>query len=102
MKPFPQGLTLEIAEHAFESRVLDTASGEMVDGVVAVIAEVDARPGHDHLSKVTIVLEGQLVKAIAQNAEYQIPEAVLRRLAADNGFDLVPLPDPNEPDTAPP
>lgn len=87
MSSFPKHLTLLLAETAHDSSVFETETGTPVPCVRGFRIEADA--SSEDLPKVEILLCKVAMTIVTEEPRYILDEETLRRLANDNGFDLV-------------
>lgn len=89
MSSFPKHLTIVLAETARASSVIDTDTGIPIPCVRGFRVAADAGDEGAGIN-VEIVLDSVGMTIATEEARYALDEETLRRLAADNGFDLVP------------
>lgn len=88
MKTFPKGVRVVVDPISpYESAVFDIENGKPVDNVTAVKISLDAR-GERPENSIEVTLSFIPVEVTGE-AVYRVDEETLRRLANDNGFDLV-------------
>lgn len=85
---FPAGVRIEAGPTVVSSRVFDVESGEAISNVRRIEIDLDAE-SENPFSKVKLHIMPAKFFFIGA-AHYVVPEDTLRRLAAENGFDLVP------------
>lgn len=85
---FPPNVVFNIDANqpAPHATVIDAATGQLLDGVVAVSFEMKAR--QTGLPMLTITMEGAPFSVRAP-AKYELDRPTLERIAADNGFKIV-------------
>lgn len=96
---FPQGVRVDIGRTAGETKVIDIESGEIVSHVAGLVVEVDAND-RTHMPRLILALCGIDIQVHTQEAEYEVPEDALRRIAEQNGFGLFRLSEAADVNTA--
>lgn len=90
MSSFPKHLTIILAETANFSSVFETETGTPIPCVRGFRVDVDAGADGGGRPSVEILLDGVSMTIVTEEPRYILDEETLRRLVADNGFDLVP------------
>lgn len=91
MSAFPKSVAITVGRNVHDTKILNAATGEQVPCVRGLKVELDA--AGKQVVDVAIVLCGVAMTIGADEARYVLDEDTLRRLAADNGFDLVARPE---------
>lgn len=87
MSAFPKNITITIGKSVMDTVIRDAETGDQVRYVKGI--RVDLSSDGKMTADVAIDLCGVAMTVEAEEARYVLDEETLRRLAADNGFDLV-------------